>query len=335
MRVLIVVDCKNWAIDSLCQGIAKNLKDRFDINIVYVHPREVAHCVSDFKIALSKGVDLINFHYWRSATQLMEIVPELRDYPKILTHHNHESLEKEDWSKFEYLTHFSNYGTELLKKNGYKVQHIPHGIDIDRYSYIDDETYRKTSKEIRIGYVGRIVPWKRLHLTCEVAKELGYKVIASGYIDKANYWKDKVEQYAKEGVLEFNGGIGRMEMMPAVFKDNLYKQMTIFTMASEGEYESGPLPAMEAMARGIPVLSTKKGSMKDRIEDGKNGLFFEENDKEHYKAQMKKLVEDEGLRMKLRKEAWDTAKGYTEKHMADQFGRLYYDVYSSFKKQST
>jgi len=328
MRILIVPDCDSWAISNLCKGIKKHLDKRFDIEIEYVHPREVGMAAPTMLKHLKKGVDLINYHYWRSATQLLELIPRLKQVPSILTHHNHESLDKDDWSSFNYLTHFSKWGTSKLKSKGYKVKHISHGIDLNRFSFIQDYP----PKEIRIGYIGRVADWKNLGFICKNCKELGYKVVGSGYIDKPEYWHKEVEQYAKDGTLEFNGGMGRNQMMPSIFKDNLYKRMTVYVMASEGEYESGPLGPQEAMARGIPVLSTPKGTMRDRGEDKKNIIFFRENDDNDFKTKLKNLVEDEALRMKLRKHGWQTAKDYSEERMAWEFGKLYSEVYSNFKK---
>ena len=332
MNILNVGDISGWAISNLIKSINKHLENRFNISTIYIHPREVSNGLMTIHRELEKGVDLIDFHYWRTATQLMDMMPKLKTYPRILSHWNHESLQKEDWKRFGYLTHPTRYGKELLSKNHPNVHHIPMGIDLSRYSYIDDETYRQTSKEIRVGYVGRVADWKNLHFICECCKELGYKVIGSGYIDKPAYWNAKVKQYQEDGTLEYNGGIGRGEMKSAIFKDNLYKRMTVLAMASEGEYESGPLPAQEAMARGIPVISTCKGTLKDRGEDGKNIVFFNENDKEDFKSKLKSLVEDEPKRMSIRKKAWETAKQYPEQRMSREFGKLYYEVYKAFHK---
>jgi glycosyltransferase involved in cell wall biosynthesis len=321
MNILIVRDVGGWAIGNLTDSIKKHLGNRFNIKIVDVHPREVLKGSLDVQTAFHKleNIDLINYHYWNSAVQLIKLVPKLKLIPSILSHWNHESLEKKEWKDFDYLTHPTKYGLELLKKKHQNVKYIPMGIDLDRYSYIQDYP----PKEIRIGYIGRIAPWKRLHLICKVSQELGYKVIGSGYIDKPDYWYNYVEHYIKDGVLEWVGGMGRQNMTPSIQKDNIYKKMTVFVMASEGEYESGPLPAQEAMARGIPVLTTKKGTMKDRIEDGINGVFF---DDKNFKEKLKELVENEKWRMEIRKKAWETAKGFPEEKMALEFGKLYYQV---------
>ena len=42
--------------------------------------------------------------------------------------------------------------------------------------------------------------------------------------------------------------------------------------------EGGPIPAMDAMARGCVVLSTKVGQMLELIEDGKNGFLLDTPD---------------------------------------------------------
>jgi len=49
--------------------------------------------------------------------------------------------------------------------------------------------------------------------------------------------------------------------------------MTVFVMYSTGEKESGTLPLLHAMARGVPVMATHQGMARDIIKDGENGII--------------------------------------------------------------
>jgi len=315
MNILITPDVHEWAIGNLVKAIVRN-NPRFNFFNVAVHPRGVAQGMIEIKNLMSNGIkfDLWHPQYWHSANQLMDLMPELKEIPKILTHHNHYQLDESDWKEYDMLAIATTWGFEKLALKHPNVVKIPMGIDLDRYTFIEDYP----PKEPAVGYIGRVVPHKNLDRICKISKELGYKVIGSGYIDKPDYW----ETVPKDN-LEFHGGFGRQGMMPMNFKDEIYRRMTVFVMYSTGEKETGTIPLLEAMARGVPVLATAQGMARDLIEDGKNGIIFNES---NFKEKLKMIMEDEKLRMKIRENAWNTIKNYSDKKMARNFARAYYQL---------
>ncbi len=56
-------------------------------------------------------------------------------------------------------------------------------------------------------------------------------------------------------------------------RDGIYGQAAFFICASE--FEGTPNPALEAMACGLPVISTRVGNMPEVIEHGRNGYLIE------------------------------------------------------------
>jgi glycosyltransferase involved in cell wall biosynthesis len=80
--------------------------------------------------------------------------------------------------------------------------------------------------------------------------------------------------------------------------------MDIFVMPSLTETTS--LATLEAMASGIPIVSTKLGFMQHYIVKNYNGLFFPRNSPSMLAVQIRKLLEDDHLREKLGKNARKT-----------------------------
>lgn len=325
-NILITPDCKDWAIAALTDSIIKHAK-RFNFFNVAIHPRGIFEGVKEIKELLRSGIkfDLWHAQYWHSAKQALDVVSELKDVKKILSHHNHYALEKDNWNEFDALTAATNWAVDKLKSKHKKVIKIPYGIDLDEYSFLGDE-YAKDAKTI--GYIGRVIEHKNLDKICEAAKRNNYKVIGCGYIDKPDYW-EKCKSYLNEGVLEFNGSWGRQGMMPQNFETEIYRQMSVFVMYSTGEVETGTLPLLEAMSRGIPVMATAQGMARDLIEDGTNGLIF--ND-ENFEEKLKVLMTDAELREKIRWNAWQTIKGFSEANMAREYEKAYYEILWPGKK---
>lgn len=322
MNILLTPDIETWAIGSLVRGITKaKCAQRFNFTVVPVHPRGSIESFIPLKAATDNGIDLWHAQYWHSAYNVLEEMPMLGlgKIPKILTHHNHYALDKKNWREFDGLIIATKWGLDKLKTMHDNVYQIPMGIDLERYSWISD--YNPT--ENIVGYVGRVVPWKNLHKITLAAKKLGYKVLGSGYVEDQDYWK-----MVDKDVLDYKGNIGRMGMAPANIKDDIYSKMKVFVMYSTGEKETGTLPLLEAMARGVPVLATDQGMARDLIEDGKNGIIFTE---ENFEEKLKMLMENDKLRMELRDRAWETIKNYSEERMAWNICKAYYDVL--YKKQ--
>lgn len=315
MRVLLIPDVSGWAIGNLCKSIER-YNPHLNIEIIPCHPRAVGDAIMPINEALDRGVDVVHFQYWNSAIQLMELLPRLRDpkIKKVLTHHNHYRLTKSDWSDFDIVTEATDWGVDVLSKVHENVKKVPYGIDLDRFSYID----QYPPAEPMVGYVGRICSWKNLGEICRVSKELGYKVLGTGYIDKADYWET-----IDKSNLEWHGGAGMAGITPANIKDDLYSRMTVFVMYATEEKESGTLPMLEAMARGIPVMVTEQGMARDILKDGENAIFFTP---ENFKEKLKMLMEDEPLRIKLRQAAWNTIKKYPEEMMAREFCKVYHQA---------
>ena len=175
---------------------------------------------------------------------------KLDKVPKLLTHHNHYALDKHNWREFGGVSIATRWGFDKLRSMHDKVYHIPYGIDLERYSYIKD--YK--GDQNTVGYIGRVVPWKNLKLICDAANELEYGVVGSGYVEDSEYWASIDKRN-----LEYKGNIGRYSMSPSNVKDDVYNKMDVFVAYSTGEKETGTLPLLEAMARGIPVLTTSQG----------------------------------------------------------------------------
>jgi len=69
-------------------------------------------------------------------------------------------------------------------------------------------------------------------------------------------------------------------------RDNLYHKVSVYLCASQ--YEGTPNPALEALACGLPVITTSVGNMPELINDGVNG-YIVERDVQSFANALKKL----------------------------------------------
>ena len=103
--------------------------------------------------------------------------------------------------------------------------------------------------------------------------------------------------------------------------ENYLANADIYVAASI--YEGLPISILEAMASGLPIVSTSVGGVPDIVEPGTNGLLVELGDKEKFIAAVKTLIENRQLRESYGGAAKRTAKEYDLSHMIAGYESIY------------
>jgi glycosyltransferase involved in cell wall biosynthesis len=311
MRILQIPDCP-WSIGQLCAGIRK-FNPQIDWRVQYVPPRDIFENIMRIEEMLD-GVDLIDFQYWNSARQLVNLIPALEKIPKILTHHNQKHLLAEDWSDFDLLCCKTDYAANVLNtKYQGKVVKIENCPDHSLFKWIGQDPVKPV-----VGYCGRVVPWKNLKEVARACYELGYPLKMMGSYDKKDYWDSIPQEY--KAIMDFTHWQCNNNDRP-----NFYKDITIYVGFSSDGREEGTLPFLEALACGVPVVTTSNGMAADIVTDD-DVMLVEFDNYENLKMAIKKLMEDAQLREKLRENGWRAVRQFTHERMARDYERVYNKV---------
>jgi len=145
------------------------------------------------------------------------------------------------------------------------------------YNVIDaDEVYRKAAQDEKeydydIVYVGRLTPQKKPQRLVEVLAGVGQKcqgmkaaIVGAGDLETET--KEKRQELHAESCIDMLG-----------YSSNPYKIMKnakILIMTSR--WEGLPMCALEAMALGVPIVSTPTDGLREIVEDGKTGYLSDE-----------------------------------------------------------
>ena len=315
IKILQIVDTDAWAINKLCAPVIE-YNAHFDWKKRFIHPKALERGEVDLE-PIRKDIewcDMIDANYWRTLSQLAEMIPEIKDKKILLTHHNEKNVASENW---DYVDHFigatKNNEQKLIELYGEsKVTYILNSFNHKEFEYNDDYP----PKEPMVGYVGRIVPWKGLKQIVKVCHELGYKLLLMGKMDKRAYFEEIPEEQKK--VIDWSF----FECEDNERKD-YYKNITCYLGYSGSGRETGPLGLIEAMACGVPVITTPSGIANDICEDMVNSLVLDFDDYDGLKHQLKNLMESQSLQNRLRVAGWNTVKNLNEEVRALRMRKVF------------
>src|SRR3972149_3635989 len=83
-------------------------------------------------------------------------------------------------------------------------------------------------------------------------------------------------------------------------------------------YEGFSHQILEAMALGLPIITTNAGGNKEIVENEKNALVVEYNNKEAWTRGITRLINDENLQKRLSEGAKTTAQKFLSKDMINE-----------------
>ena len=143
--------------------------------------------------------------------------------------------------------------------------------------------------------VGRFVDKKAPHLTL-----LAFKAVLKQVPDATLYMagggpllsvcKDLVRALGMDGSVQFLGVITQQEQRDLLEQSIMFVQHSV--VAANGDSEGTPVAILEAMAAGLPVVSTQHAGIPSVITHGKTGLLVPEQDIDLMAEMMVTLLTD-------------------------------------------
>lgn len=180
-----------------------------------------------------------------------------------------------------------------------RVAYVPHGVE---RLYEDEEIRRlraEARRELRIlpgsvlvGALGRLSPVKGYHVLAEAMaflKETPAELILIG---------DGPEAGRLDTIIRARGTASRMRRIPAIA--NHHAILHAFDIFCAPSLQEGlGLAAMDAMARGTPVIASNVGGLPDLIRDGETGRLVPAGDPQALAAAIRELAADASARARL------------------------------------
>ena len=242
--------------------------------------------------------------------------------------------------------HLKNRIHELVPNADIEI--ISMGVDTEAFGpQFRVENYFGQGDKKGILYVGRLADKKGVTYLIEAMKY----VDANLYIVGDGPLREELEEQAYRQALEKDSGT-RFQTEATVIKGaaspeplkgkvygnivfigskthkelkSIYASADIFCLpsitAKGGDQEGMPTVLFEAMASGLPIVSTNTGGIKQLIKDGYNGLLCEEKCVWQIADNVSTLLNDEELYQKLQANGYEKAKDSSYKVRAAFYAR--------------
>jgi glycosyltransferase involved in cell wall biosynthesis len=198
-----------------------------------------------------------------------------------------------------------------------QVVQIPNGVDTNYFETLSSSGNRKD-----ITFIGRLDHMKGVQVLLEAFKTLKENGVAAhltiiGDGPDREKLKSRAMQAGIADSISFCGAVE--DIIPYLQKSAL------FVLPSLSEGLSNVL--LEAMACGLPIVTTRVGGNIDLIRDGENGILVETENSNQLSVAIKKILQDKALAKKLGSEARKTVEQrFSLISIADRYLSLYREL---------
>lgn len=214
----------------------------------------------------------------------------------------------------------TNWYHDVLKINGVpanKVSYISQGLPIEVKKSPNKK--RLPSKPIRLLFLGRISPFKGLHLLLEALEsfpESAFELSIFGPSDGTNYeteWRTKTKE---RGNIQWKGILKQEMVQQEMSQHDLLCLCSTFS-------EMSPLVIQEARAVGLPLLASNAIGNREQFDNGAKGFLFEMNSVVSLIKQLKKI---QAAPDQLRTMAQSIQEPSSFSDLSSEYMKLYYKI---------
>ena len=197
------------------------------------------------------------------------------------------------------------------------VVHV--GIPVDQFTRSKPSSAGR--REPTILYIGRLVPEKGQAVLLDAVALLAARgrlvdVTLAGEGPLRQALERRAEQLGIASQVSFLGAVGQDRLRA------LYEDASIFCLPSFAE--GVPVVLMEAMAMGLPVVSTRITGIPELIEDGSSGLLVAPGRPDELADRLEWLLADPALRRELGTEAREAVlREFDAERSAEQLYELF------------
>ena len=268
------------------------------------------------EIVKRQNIRHLHGHFCHGSTTMTLLVSKLTGIPYSFTAHakdiylprlNPGDLLRRKITKAKFVVTCTNANRIHLKQicpEKVSIFTIYHGLDIEHFTP-RVESLDDTDVPCILA-VGRFVAKKGFRFlvqACRNLKEKGYKFrcqIVGPNGEETDIIRQLVKTFALENFVSLRNAVTQDQLK------EIYKECTVFALPCQvvdnGDRDGIPNVLVEAMAMGIPVISTAISGIPELIEDKISGLLVPQKDVNALTDALESLLKNPSLRRKLAEE---------------------------------
>lgn len=342
-KIALVVDVENWAYHHIALEIQEGLKNKYHIDIIFrVYVENIVSLVY-----MTQDYDLIHF-FWRGDLYLfdgdfvkyyvqdggMELKYFKEKYLKHLlittSVYDHLFLDKKEIDKTKTILDncfgytvcskklFEIYNERFIKKPDME---ITDGVNLDKFFPIDTNRFELDNiikkEKIFIGWVGNS-SWEEQREDMKGVNTILKPALAD--LKSKGY---KIEELFADK---------QIRMIPHNQMNEYYSKIDILICTSK--IEGTPNPILEAMACGIPVISTDVGIVPELFGEKQQEFILEERNIECLKKKILFLLQKPSLFEELSKENINKIKQWNWKNKIKEFDDFFTNCFQAWEDKN-
>jgi colanic acid/amylovoran biosynthesis glycosyltransferase len=240
----------------------------------------------------------LHIHFANVPTQIGMYASVLSELPFTFTSHANDLFErgfflKQKVARSKMAITISEYNREFLINKGAlpeKTKVIHCGVDPDQYQYVDRKAMNYPPV---IGTLARLVEKKGvdtliLALSQLWERKIDFMLEIGGDGPLKKYLEQLVDSHGLDSKITFLGTMDSEKVF------SWMQKLDIFVLAckqdSQGDQDGIPVVLMEAMATGIPVVSTIISGIPELIDDGVSGFLSKPDSPDALAATLEKAI---------------------------------------------
>jgi glycosyltransferase involved in cell wall biosynthesis len=210
----------------------------------------------------------------------------------------------------------SNYLQEIFLKYNFKTIFIPNSININEYIFTEGKELIPKLLWVR-AFQDIYNPNMAIEVLEIILKKYSKATLCMVGPDKDGSLKEILEYAKAKNILNSIEITGFLSKSDWIKKS---KEYSIFINTTN--YDNSPVSVVEAMALGLPVVSTNVGGMPYLIESFENGILVNKNDADEMATYCIQLIENPVLAAKISRNARTKVEKFDSEIVKEQWSKL-------------
>jgi glycosyltransferase involved in cell wall biosynthesis len=207
---------------------------------------------------------------------------------------------------------------------------VPNGANFANFIYAPNGKRYLNNEKFNILFLSNLIREKGLFDVLSAIPEIARFAENIEFVF-AGDWQDKETKLEFGRFMKVHSKLSIKLLGPAYEKSkfDLFSSADIFVLPTYYPAEGHPWVIVEAMAAGLPIITTDQGAITESVKDGVNGFIVEKRNPRQIAEKIKFLIDHPDIRKKMGEESRRLyLENFTEEKMIERLSNAFHAVLS-------